>query len=86
VDDKLELVEKHIRHLIAHDSLAAFSWSDWLNVVGVRTVPTLKRAFEAKYPALFKAYYEYQDLSHVHYILDKHPEWKEKLPTRIYFP
>jgi len=85
MDDKLELVEKHMRHLIANNNLSCFSWSDWLKIVGVSTAPTLKRAFEAKYPALFKAYYDHCDLSHINYILDKHPEWREKLPTEIKF-
>lgn len=86
MEDKLALVEKHMRHLIANDSLIHFSWSDWLNIVGVRTDATLKKMFKAKYPDLFKAYYDARDLSLINHLLDRHPEWREKLPTEIRFP
>lgn len=85
MEDKLELVEKHMRHLIANNNLSCFSWSDWLNIVGLRTTVTLRRAFKMRYPDLFKAYNEHVDLSLINHLLDKHPEWREKLPTEIKF-
>ena len=86
MDDKLELVEKHMRHLIANNNLSWFSWSDWLNIVGVSTNLTLRKAFKARYPELYSAYNAYIDLRLINHLLDKHPEWREKLPTEIEFP
>ena len=85
-EDKLALVEKHMRHLIANNALYNFSWSSWLSIVGIKTNVRLREAFKARYPELFKAYNEYQDLSLINHLLDKHPEWREKLPTEIQFP
>jgi len=84
-DNKIALVERHMRHLIACDTLCMFSWSDWDRVVGKKS-SAIKREFEKQYPALFKAYEDYKDLRLVHYILKNHPEWKKKLPQKIEFP
>ena len=83
--DKIVLVEKHMRHLIACDTLFLFSWSDWERVVGKKR-RAIKREFEKRYPKLLKAYEDSRDLSMVNWYLSLHPEWKKKLPKKIEFP
>ena len=85
LDEKFALIEKRMRHLIKINELFHFNWKQWETLIGKRG-QAIRDNFAKRYPALCKAYEDHKDLGLIHYILNQHPEWKNKLPEKIEFP